>query len=273
MQRGAPCRSMSFNWCEGLMTSTASYSEKTFVVADNDARVRDPDNLMEFKRYAPGDPLPPNEQIGGLVRIPAGTKVRVDQIKIVPTGSSRSITFAHAISIGIATNHGWTSARNFDGEFRNETTGTAEPQAGAGKYSANAAWKGGTYLGQLTLVSIVGADGQIKHISLDTLDPYFGLIEAAGNDKILVAINSGFRSYQEQKYLYEGYVNGRPGFNKAAPPGRSNHQNGVAFDIAVAGAAGNPLYDWLKTNATAYGFIRTVSGEPWHWEYDPVRAT
>jgi hypothetical protein len=29
---------------------------------------------------------------------------------------------------------------------------------------------------------------------------------------------------------------------KAAKPGRSNHQTGIAFDIALAGADGSPVY-------------------------------
>ena len=71
---------------------------------------------------------------------------------------------------------------------------------------------------------------------------------------------------------YEGYSNHRPGFNLAAKPGRSNHQSGIAFDIALAGADGNPVYEWLKRNAAAHGFIRTVNKEPWHWEYDRAKA-
>ncbi len=91
-------------------------------------------------------------------------------------------------------------------------------------------------------------------------------------DGVQVAINSGFRSYPEQKYLYEGYINHRPSFNTAAKPGRSNHQSGIAFDIAVAGGDGNPVYEWLKRKAPAHGFIRTVNKEPWHWEYDRAKA-
>jgi LAS superfamily LD-carboxypeptidase LdcB len=62
------------------------------------------------------------------------------------------------------------------------------------------------------------------------------------------------------------------GFNTAAPPGSSNHQNGIAFDIAVGGGSGDPIYDWLKKNAPARGFIRTVNKEPWHWEFDKAKA-
>lgn len=34
----------------------------------------------------------------------------------------------------------------------------------------------------------------------------------------------------------------------------------------------NPTYEWLKRNATAFGFVRTVSKEPWHWEFDELKA-
>jgi hypothetical protein len=34
------------------------------------------------------------------------------------------------------------------------------------------------------------------------------------------------------------------------------------------------MYDWLKANGPAHGFVRTVNKEPWHWEYRPdVAAT
>jgi hypothetical protein len=254
------------------MSRTDSYVDKTFRVADDDARVRNPNSLLEFRRYTPQDTLPAGTQVGDWVRIGMGTSVKVDEIKIVPTGSSGSIIFVHAVSSDAATELGWTSSRNFEGGFVNETLGAIPPAAGAGKFGPNAAWQGGSYIRQLTLVAIVGADQQVKHISIDTLDPYLGLVGAAAKDSVLVAINSGFRSYPEQKYLYEGFTKGLHGFNKAAPPGSSNHQNGIAFDIAVAGGAGHPVYDWLTSNAPALGFIRTVNGEPWHWEYDTAKA-
>ena len=88
----------------------------------------------------------------------------------------------------------------------------------------------------------------------------------------MVLLNSAFRNYNEQKYLFEGFQHHLPGFNKAARPGASEHQSGVAFDLAVSGGDGNPVYDWLKSNATTFGFIRTVNGEPWHWEFDSAAA-
>jgi LAS superfamily LD-carboxypeptidase LdcB len=62
-------------------------------------------------------------------------------------------------------------------------------------------------------------------------------------------------------------------FALAAEPGRSNHQNGIAFDLDVGGFDGNPVYDWLKVHGPGFGFIRTVNKEPWHWEFRPAQAT
>ena len=53
---------------------------------------------------------------------------------------------------------------------------------------------------------------------------------------------------------------------------RSNHQNGIAFDLNTGGFEGAPVYDWMKKNATSFGFIRTVNKEHWHWEYRPQTA-
>jgi hypothetical protein len=254
------------------MSRTESYTDKTFIVSDADARLRKPNNLMAFERDTAADPLPRGEQAANFKRITKGTKVKVDRVKVVPTGSSGAIVFGHCLSTDGTTELGWTSTRNFDGKFINETLGEIPPAPNASKFGPNAAWKKGVFGGQLTLVSIVDARLEIERIALDTLDAYLDLAAAAAKDNVLVAINSGFRSFPEQKLLFEGFQKGLPGFNKAAKPGTSNHENGIAFDIAVGGGAGNPIYDWLTKNAPARGFIRTVNREPWHWEFDPARA-
>jgi hypothetical protein len=243
------------------MSATNSYVDKTFTVADPDARLRVPGNLMQFQK----DPT------GNFIRIAAGTQATIDDIEIIRTGASASISFAHAVWQN-GTIDGWTSTRNFEGQFINETLGVVPPAAGANKFGPNAAWEGGNFIGQRTLVEIVDVTFEIERIALDTLEPYMALVQAAAAAGVLVAINSGFRSYPEQKLLHEGFVKKLPGFNKAAPPGTSKHQNGIAFDIRVAGGDGNPTYEWLKRNGPAHGFIRTVNGEPWHWEYDPAKA-
>ena len=254
------------------MDRTQSYKQTAFTVTDPDARIRKANDLMDFELYAAGDPLPPGEQVGNFKRIAKGTKVKVDAVKVMAMGSAASMAFAHAISADGATPLGWTSTRNFQGKFVNQTLGAVPPEPGANKFGPNAAWVAGAFKGQVTLVNIMGASLLVKRIALDTLDPYLDLVAAAAGAGVEVAINSGFRSYPEQKALHDGFVRRLPGFNPADRPGNSKHQNGIAFDIAVGGGAGNPTYDWLRKNAPARGFVRTVNREPWHWEFDKAKA-
>lgn len=254
------------------MIQADSYLSKTFEVTDPDARLRKPGDLMTFLVYTAADPPPPGVAMGDFKRIPQRTKVKVDDIEIFRTGASGSIVFGHAMSADGASEFGWTSTRNFAGKFVNETLGEVAPERGAGKFGPNAAWSGGRFIGQRTLVEIVDFTLEIERIALDTLEPYLKLVIAAAADNVSVAINSGFRSYPEQKFLYDGFTRHLPGFNRAAPPGTSKHQNGIAFDIRVAGGDGDPVYEWLKKNGPAHGFVRTVNKEPWHWEFDEIKA-
>ena len=247
------------------MARDLSYRDRTFTVADPDARVRDPDNLMGYVAAAPGAP-----NTGGYRIIPKDMVVRVDMVQVKERGAAAPLIFAHALAQD-GSELGWTSSRNFIGKFVNETLG-AKPPPNNDKKGAHAAWSEGKFRRQLTLVPIVDAKLELCFISQDTLDPYLDLVAAAAADGVSVAINSAFRCYREQEALYEGFIKKLPGYNTAAKPGTSKHQNGVAFDIQVAGGAGDPTYDWLTRNAPQRGFVRTVNKEPWHWEYDPPAA-
>ncbi|MDU9693890.1 D-alanyl-D-alanine carboxypeptidase family protein [Priestia aryabhattai] len=75
-----------------------------------------------------------------------------------------------------------------------------------------------------------------------------------------VPINSGFRTFEKQAYLYAGYKAGKPGFNKAAAPGASRHNYGYAADLS-----GWPQQ--LPSSALApFGLYKAVEGENWHVE-------
>jgi hypothetical protein len=163
---------------------------------------------------------------------------------------------------------GWTAASNL-------SDGCAEFYAGAAwadQRGPNACWEHGACIGQKLLVNIVGTGGEMEQITVETIEPYFRLVDEAAQVNLQIGIESGFRTYAKQKALYDGYIAHKPGFNLAAKPGRSNHQHGQAFDLNTRGFDGHPIYDWLKQNGPRLGFIRTVSGEHWHWEYRPADA-
>ena len=163
---------------------------------------------------------------------------------------------------------GWTAASNLSdgcGEFY---TGAAW----ADQKGPNACWQHGNYIGQKVLVNIVGTGGEMEQITAEALEPYLRLVASAAESNLQIGLESGFRTYAKQKDLYDGYIAKKPGYNLAAKPGKSNHQHGQAFDLNPGGFDGDPVYDWLKVNGPRLGFIRTVNGEHWHWEYLPKEA-
>lgn len=226
-----------------------SYLNKPFVIGDPQARLREGDDLLTFVM-----------ENGAPKLIPNGTEVRVTDARVL-----RDLVFVNA------ENFGWTAATNLKNKFLNETVGVFPPPDDNQKGS-NAAWDAGRFLKQITLVQIVGADNQLKFVSQDIADEYLALVNAAAADGVLMPLKSGFRTYPKQAYLRDGWERRLPGFNLAAKPGFSNHQDGFAYDFAISGYEGNPRYDWLKRNAPRFGFVRTVNKEPWHWEYRPAIA-
>lgn len=350
-----------------MIPEIPSYLEKVFIIDDNLALLRRPNNIHSFAKYKQGDNIPPNFEVGMNKQIPLNTEVKVIGVKmdnfrnvyinVVPTEDADFIP------------SGWTRATNLQGSFMNELicfiprewdlqpngdnytvidgkswirsgkpsyknikengvkqaipVGTyvevtarsndtepigkhvrvrhmtieggemvgGEPigwtlatnlvegnskafqeEAWLAKEGDNAAWKRGRYIGAKVLVGVVGTGGQLQHIAIETLQPYLNLMEAAKEENIGLSITSGFRTFGKQAALFNGWKAGEKGFNRAAPAGRSNHQNGIAFDLNTGGYDGAPVYDWMKKNATTYGFIRTVNKEHWHWEYQPELA-
>lgn len=163
---------------------------------------------------------------------------------------------------------GWTSAGNLSEGCSDVYTSPAW----ANREGPNACWRLGTFIGQKILVNIVGTGAEMEQITLESLEPYFALVNAAAKENIQIGIESGFRTFAKQKALFDGFKAKKPGFNLAAAAGRSNHQHGQAFDLNTRGFDGHPVYDWLKKNGPRLGFIRTVNKEHWHWEYMPAEA-
>ena len=130
------------------------------------------------------------------------------------------------------------------------------------------------------LVSLDGyGGGKMERVAAEKFKK---MSDAAKKDGINIYNVSGYRSYNTQKDLYNGYVK-RNGQTKAdtfsARPGTSEHQTGLATDInSVSDSFANTKeYKWLINNSYKYGFIlrypkgkEHITGykyEPWHFRY------
>jgi hypothetical protein len=109
-------------------------------------------------------------------------------------------------------------------------------------------------------ISVVDLD--TAAVEIRTAEAFLAMREAAAENGIDLWVLSGFRTREAQARLYRAWKKGRG--NKAARPGRSNHQSGRALDLIVAEAGTG---EWLALHAQRFGFKRTVPSEPWHWEF------
>lgn len=136
--------------------------------------------------------------------------------------------------------------------------------------------------------------GKIGGQQLDKriIDDMSDFIAAAKAQGLSVYLSSGYRSYDEQNYLYQRKV-AQYGETEAAkivaPPGTSEHQTGLACDITDkyyamkdSSLEKTALYQWMSQHCQEYGFIvrypkdkEDVTGiiyEPWHFRYVGVDA-
>lgn len=142
-----------------------------------------------------------------------------------------------------------------------------------------AMWAGGRFT-DFTPLWVFGGTARVGLVTVadKTLAAYMDMLGEAERAGFDLSINSGFRSYPEQKYYWDKY---QAGGTLAAKPGTGPHQCGVAIDMDMGMGKGNPssdvktwtaIYKWMVKNARRFGFMRTVQSEAWHWEYHPDRA-
>ena len=103
--------------------------------------------------------------------------------------------------------------------------------------------------------------------------------KATGYDLL---ITDAYRTYAQQKSIYDRWKAGTFSAPSVAYPGTSLHETGRALDLRDSGStpgvtvAGNVRSNWIRNNAAKYGFNPAGYGfrEPWHVEYtgDPWRA-
>lgn len=99
--------------------------------------------------------------------------------------------------------------------------------------------------------------------AIETLHPRVkpyarALVSAARQQGVVIKILSGLRSFEEQAELYRKYKAGGP---LAAPPGRSNHNYGIAFDIGVFTGSTDPeKAKAYQAESGAYDLVGGLAG-------------
>lgn len=108
------------------------------------------------------------------------------------------------------------------------------------------------------------------------------MIRDAESEGIKLWMTSGYRSWYDQQYIYNGYVaeDGQEAADRySARPGHSEHQTGLAYDLNDLSHdfGDTPEGKWVAENCHKYGFIvrypkekESITGyiyEPWHIRY------
>lgn len=132
----------------------------------------------------------------------------------------------------------------------------------------------------LTALSAKSADGvRLRAQAAHEMDKMLAAMDKAG---VPVTVLDGYRSYDDQKSLYDSSDADSP---EHIPAGQSEHQTGLAVDVSSpeiddalsADFASTEAGKWLAAHASEYGFITRypknktdITGEPympWHLRY------
>ncbi|MGH2633310.1 MAG: M15 family metallopeptidase [Tepidiformaceae bacterium] len=127
--------------------------------------------------------------------------------------------------------------------------------------------------------------GGTQYLTSTTIAAMQALFDAAAKAGYVLTVNSGYRSYSDQVYTYNYWVQtqGREYADRtSAHPGHSEHQLGTTADVGTDGHvledfSSTPAAAWLAANSWTYGFIvsyppgtESITGyadEPWHIRY------
>lgn len=108
--------------------------------------------------------------------------------------------------------------------------------------------------------------------TIDNLNPTFYRMllafVAASGGRVQLQGGSGWRSVQRQAQMYDDYIHHRNGQARAAPPGKSNHNFGLAFDLVYTRDGSS----WAHQNAARFGLRFPMGDEPWHIEPISLKA-
>lgn len=138
------------------------------------------------------------------------------------------------------------------------------------------------------LLQAVTSDGRIR-LRRSAAAKFRQMQAAARAEGVILTPISGFRSVQNQEYLFfkikeERAQNTTKRAEVSAPPGYSEHHTGYAMDIGDGKVPATNLatsfentaaFRWLRANAAKYSFELSfpkdnpqgISYEPWHWRF------
>jgi LAS superfamily LD-carboxypeptidase LdcB len=148
-----------------------------------------------------------------------------------------------------------------------------------------------------------------QYARTETVDAFIKMADAAKTDGVSLRVVSGFRSFSDQKRIWENKWNGKTlvggkKLNESVPdpraralkileyssmPTTSRHHWGTDIDINsttpadFSSGAGKKTYEWLAAHGASYGFCQPYSAkgvarpdgyneEKWHWSYKPIAA-
>lgn len=136
------------------------------------------------------------------------------------------------------------------------------------------------------LQTLVGSEVKMQRVAAKKFDE---MANAAAMDGVILVPLSGYRTIQEQEYLFfevkeERVQVATKRAEVSAPPGYSEHHTGYAVDIGDGNAPHTNLnvgfedtaaFHWLKTHAPRFSFelsftennLQGISYEPWHWRF------
>jgi len=146
----------------------------------------------------------------------------------------------------------------------------------------------------LVKVNIPNApDNENDMLRKDASEALTRMYEAALKEDLHLVLNSGYRSYQQQKEIYDEYFriyDEVTASGLVAVPGSSEHQLGLGVDLTSQSVLdgermvfGDTVeYQWVIKHAYEYGFIlrypvnqSSLTGtvnEPWHLRYVGIEA-
>lgn len=222
--------------------------------------------------------------IGGLSAIAIGGLAIFGFQSITASNGTPDTVTSGDSSDTAASNTSSGSAGENLGSGSTATTATPNPSATEETILGHKAYEEAS---QSELVPLRSNGGILVHQTMaEKLDQ---MITDANADGINLMVISGFRTFEDQRYLFfdvkaERGQTSQDRAEVSAPPGYSEHHTGYAVDFADGyypdtdlqiDFEDTPAFQWLEDNAAYYGFELSfppnnpqgISYEPWHWRF------